>query len=226
MKKILIALMMLCSICAVAQDVIVKTDGSTIVCRVQDLTTTEVVYKKWGDLNGANYVMNLNDVSAINYENGRKDQLSTMNNKYAPGNQNDGFWRMNDNTLVRMDQITNYQHKAKNAKILGRVFGGLSFGTGVVFALDAAGVTDIFDHEAKTSWIISGACFAGSVGFVFGGKSLSNYYHKKAMSLQSTALLQQEILFNNGSSLALGVDLLRDNTMNNNAWGMGLRYNF
>ena len=43
MKKILLALMLMCSIGAVAQDVIVKTDGSTIVCRVQNLTTTEVV---------------------------------------------------------------------------------------------------------------------------------------------------------------------------------------
>ena len=226
MKKFLLALMMLCSMCAVAQDVIVKTDGSTIVCRVQDLTTTEVVYKTWSDLNGANYVMNLKDVSTINYENGRKDQLSIMNNKYEPGNQNDGLWRMNDNALVRMDQITNYEHKAKKAKIFGWVCGGLSFSAGVVFALDAAGVTDIFGHKAKTGWIISGSCLAGSVGFVFGGNSLSNYYHKKAMSLQSTALLQQEISFNNGSSLALSVDLLRDNTMNNNAWGMGLKYNF
>ena len=63
MKKILLALMMMCSMCAVAQDVIVKTDGSTIVCRVQNLTTTEVVYKKWSNLKGPNYAINRSEVS-------------------------------------------------------------------------------------------------------------------------------------------------------------------
>lgn len=226
MKKILLALMLMCSIGAVAQDVIVKTDGSTIVCRVQNLTTTEVVYKKWSDLNGSNYVMNLNDVSAINYENGRNDQLFAMDNKYAPGNQNSGYGQLNDNALARMDLITDYQQKAKKIKVLGWICGGLSAGAGIVMALDAADVINIFGHEASTGWIISGTCFAGGVGLVFGGNALSNYYHNKAMSLQSTALLQQEVSFNNGSSLALGVDLLRDNTMKTDAWGIGLRYNF
>ena len=120
MKKFLLALMMLCSMCAVAQDVIVKTDGSTIVCRVQNLTTTEVVYKKWSDLNGYNYVMNLNDVSAINYENGRNDQLSKANNMYAPGNQNSGYGQLNDNVLARMDMITIIEVKQRKQS-----FGGL-----------------------------------------------------------------------------------------------------
>ena len=226
MKKILLALVMMCSICAMAQDVIVKTDGSTIVCRVQHLTTTEVVYKKWSDLKGSNYVMNLNDVNTINYENGRSDQLFALDNKYAPSNQNSGYGQLNDNALARMDMITDYQSKAKKSKILGYICGGLSFGAGVAFALDAAGVADIFNHKAGTGWLISGACFVGSAGFVYGGNILSNYYQKKAVSLQSTALLQQEISFNNGSSLALGVDMLRDNTMKTDAWGIGLRYNF
>ena len=226
MKKILLALMLMCSISAVAQDVIVKTDGNTIVCRVQHLTTTEVVYKKWSNLKGPNYVMNLNDVNTINYENGRSDQLFALDNKYAPSNQNSGYGQLNDNALARMDMITDYQSKAKKTKILGFICGGLSFSAGALFALDAAGIADIFDHQASTGWLISGACFAGSAGCVFGGNALSNYYHKKAMSLQSSALLQKEISFNNGSSLALGVDMLRDNTMKTDAWGIGLRYNF
>lgn len=226
MKKFIMALMTMCSICAVAQDVIVKTDGSTIVCRVQNLTTAEVVYKKWGDLKGSNYVMNLNDVSAINYENGKKDQLLTMNNKYAPGNQNSGLGLMNDNALTRMDMITDYEQKAKKAKTLGLICGGLSVGASLVFAMDAVGIVDIFGHEPTTSWLISGACVAGGAGFVFGGNALSNYYQKKAMSLQASSVFQQEFSFNNGSSLALGVDLLRDKTMKDNAWGIGLRYNF
>ena len=53
-----------------AQDVIVKKDGSTIVCRVIKFTESEIIYKKWSDLKGSNYVMDKSLASAINYENG------------------------------------------------------------------------------------------------------------------------------------------------------------
>ena len=61
MKQLLLFLFLLCSTGVFAQDVIVKKDGSTIVCRVVELTSSEIVYKKWSDLNGSNYVMNRAD---------------------------------------------------------------------------------------------------------------------------------------------------------------------
>ena len=48
-----------CSLSGNAQDVIVKKDGSTVVCRIVELTTTEAVYQKWNASNNYNYVMNL-----------------------------------------------------------------------------------------------------------------------------------------------------------------------
>ncbi len=59
MKQLLVFLLLLCSASVSAQDVIVKKDGSTIFCRVVELTDSEISYKKWSDLNGSNYVMNL-----------------------------------------------------------------------------------------------------------------------------------------------------------------------
>ena len=75
MKQLLVFLFLLCAASVSAQDVIVKKDGSTIVCCVVELTSTEIVYKKWSDLNGSNYVMDRSDASAINYQNGRKENL-------------------------------------------------------------------------------------------------------------------------------------------------------
>lgn len=103
MKQILVLIMLLCSACGFAQDVIVKTDGSTIVCRVVELSSTEVVYKKWGDLNGSNYVMDRTMVSAINYENGKQSTLNEGENKYQPGNQSNGEQQYNDNALLQLD---------------------------------------------------------------------------------------------------------------------------
>jgi len=226
MKKLLLLLMLLCSTWALAQDVIVKTDGSSVLCRIVEVNSTEVVYKKWSDLKGSNYVMNRKDVSTINYESGKKEDISLLDNKYSPYNQNTGYGQMNDNALARMDAIMDYQKKAKKAKLSGWIVGGISAAVGVLFAADAAGVDIGFGCEPPMRLAISGLCIAGGVGCVLGGNAISNHYKKKAQMLQSTALLQQGIQFNDGSSLALGIDVIQDKTMNINTFGMGIRYNF
>lgn len=75
MKQFLIILLLLCSIGVFSQDVIVKKNGSTIVCRVIEVTSLDITYRKWNDLNGSNYVMNRADASVINYESGNKKIL-------------------------------------------------------------------------------------------------------------------------------------------------------
>lgn len=106
MKQVLALLFVLCSVSAWAQDVIVKRDGSTIVCRVVEVKGTEIVYKKWGDLEGSNYVMEKSAASAINYESGKRENFSEAENLYAPGNQNDGSQQMNDRALLMIDRET------------------------------------------------------------------------------------------------------------------------
>ncbi len=113
MKHLLVLLLLLCSASVSAQDVIVKKDGSTVVCRVVELTDTEITYKKWSDLNGSNYVMDRSLASAINYENGKKVNLSETTNLYRPNNQNDGTQQYNDRALLEMDAM-NAQNNNKN----------------------------------------------------------------------------------------------------------------
>lgn len=73
MKHLLVLLLLLCSMSVSAQDVIVKKDGSTVVCRVVEVTASEITYKKWSDLNGSNYVMDKSLASAINYQSGKRE---------------------------------------------------------------------------------------------------------------------------------------------------------
>ena len=125
MKQLLVFLLFLCSASAFAQDVIVKKDGSTIVCRVVELTDSEITYKKWSDLNGSNYVMDRSLASAINYENGKKVNLSEAINLYMPNNQNDGTQQLNDRALLRMDYAASKPlKKAKLLRIIG-IAGGI-----------------------------------------------------------------------------------------------------
>ena len=223
MKKILLALMLMCSISAVAQDVIVKTDGSTIVCRVQNLTTTEVVYKKWSNLKGPSYAINRSEVSIINYEKGRSDEMSpAVKNHYAPSNQSDGTWRMNDNALARMNDVTDYQKKAKIVKYCGYIGGGLIAGFGIVCGVQSATAK----YDSDRHYALAGGLMIGGAAVAVGGYFLSEHFKKKSDMMQVASLYEQEVSFNNGSSLAIGVDMLRDNTMKTDAWGIGLRYNF
>ena len=113
MKQLLVFLLLLCSASVSAQDVIVKKDGSTIVCRVIEVKGTEIVYKKWGDQNGSNYVMEKSAASAINYESGKRENFSEVESLYSPGNQNDGSQQLNDKALLMMDKE---EHKASNIK--------------------------------------------------------------------------------------------------------------
>lgn len=117
MKQLLVFLLLLCAASVSAQDVIVKKDGSTVVCRVVTLNATEIVYKRWSDLNGSNYIMDRSLASAINYENGKKEVLGEVQNQYTPGNQNDGVQQYNDRALLQMDFATSKpKKKDENAK--------------------------------------------------------------------------------------------------------------
>ncbi len=58
MKKTVFFLLLLSVVsCAFAQDVIVRTDGSTILCRVVSVGSDQVYYKKWSNLKGTTYTI-------------------------------------------------------------------------------------------------------------------------------------------------------------------------
>jgi len=228
MKQLLVMFMLLCSAAVFAQDVIVKKDGSTVVCRVVELTSSEIVYKKWSDLNGSNYIMSRSDASAINYENGKKVNLSEAGkNLYAPGNQNDGVQQMNDKALLQLDfTASNPYKKAKTLRTIGLVGGGaLLLGGGVVYA--------IFAHDAESDPDLYDILYyvsipAMSAGVIGGATCLiaAHNIKKKARLIQGLSLYQKEVKFKNGTALTPSVDFLRDQAHNTQTIGLGLHYNF
>ena len=56
-----------------AQDVIVKNDNSTIQCKVLKISNSEIEYKKWTNLDGPIYIVDIEDVLRINYQNGESE---------------------------------------------------------------------------------------------------------------------------------------------------------
>ena len=226
MKQLLVLLLLLCSMSVSAQDVIVKKDGSTVVCRVVDVTATEITYKKWSDLNGSNYVMDKSLASAINYESGKKDTFSQTESLYKPNNQNDGEQAMNDKALLRLDAALNNPYKkVKTLKTVGWISGIAGVCLGALFVnigLNAG------DEETKAGYcIIGGVLAAGGIGTSICCFVSAHKKQKQAdMYLQSSLLYHYNYKFDNGSSLSAGIDMLSDRTVGTNTVGLGLRYNF
>ena len=218
---------LLCTASISAQDVVVKKDGSTVVCRVVELTSSEIVYKKWSDLNGSNYVMNRSDASAINYESGKKVNLSEVENQYRPGNQNDGVQQYNDRTLLAVDYAARSPYKKiKTLRTIGWIGGGALVATGVV--IFAVYGSDEIDDALPFALPFIGAGVLGTTSTL-----LIAYHKKKKLEnrLYTTSIYQKKFNFSNGTSLSAGFDLLSTHTdtrrlFGNNTLGLGLRYNF
>ena len=223
MKQFLVFLFLLCAASVSAQDVIVKKDGSTIVCRVVELTDSEITYKKWSDLNGSNYVMDRSLVSAINYENGKKVNLSEATNLYQPHNQNDGVQQFNDRAVMRMDAIaSNFTNpKTKAMKTLGWIGTGVALvgGVGILICKKK------MDHGDWTKGQVCIGIAAAGTATAITGFLLASHY-KRQYEVQNLSIYEHEFNLYRNCPVIGSIDILRDNCTGEKSLGLGVRYNF
>lgn len=203
-----------------AQDVIVKKDGSTIVCRVIEFTESEIIYKKWSDLKGSNYVMDKSLASAINYENGKKVNISEMSNLYMPQNQNTGEQQFNDKTLLALDYQRNnsdIHQKAKTLKTIGWIGGSALVCVGIGLIIDCPDSEDLLPPI-----ILMGCGVIGTTACLLKAHS----YEKQYERLQTSAIYQQDFILPNNSTLHAGLDMISDRSRGEKTFGLGLCYKF
>lgn len=235
MKRILLLMMLMCSVSAWAQDVIVKRDGTAVVCRIVNVSSLEIVYKKWTDLQGPNLVMSIADAASITYENGEKKTFDApAANVATPTVQNTiGQQTMSDDALLKMagkPELTpqqKYDKRAKKLKIAGWVIGCslLSGGVAMMAVSPFANEHDYIELGYLIPGAIASACgIATTSAFLIRAHNLT----KKASqyTVQSAPLYQQNFTFKNSTSLSTGIDILKDNTRHNPTLGVGLTYNF
>lgn len=223
MKHWLFLMLFCCAVCVSAQDVIVKKDGSTVVCRVLEVKSSEVVYKLWAAQKGSNYIMDLSLVSSINYESGKKESFTKIaENKYSPYNQSNGERQINDNALLVMDMGSKVNpKKAKRLKIAG--YSGAAI-TGIGTILVSIGGYDGDDPELVTGAFLMPAGAVIAIPCLWKGYKMSREYKR----IQNYALYRQDFKFKNGSSIRPSIDMLKytDKGFNTQTIGMGLSYNF
>jgi len=86
MRKVaLIFILLSVSLMTMAQDVIVKKDGTTVLSKVLEISSTEIKYKQWSNQDGPLYSINRSEVVSINYQNGTVEQISSENKNNSNG---------------------------------------------------------------------------------------------------------------------------------------------
>jgi hypothetical protein len=66
-----------------AQDVLTKKNGDDIKAKVLEVTTTEIKYKRFEDLNGPTFSLLKSEVLIVRYENGTKDVFNDIQTSSA-----------------------------------------------------------------------------------------------------------------------------------------------
>lgn len=230
MKKLLLFLMLLSATNAFAQDVIVKKDGSTIVSRVLKITSTEVEYKKFSNLNGPTYTILKSEVQSINYENGEKETFgsaSTASQTQLPytisNPQNLNSQPLSDKQLLNIaEESFKYDKKIKRLKIAGWTAGAALTAGGIVIMCCNIG------RDRDPALIIPGTILMAS-GITTTTLCLVRANKLKQQSLYSihtTPIFQYEMALHNGSKLLTGINLINDSRLQTQALGLGINYNF
>lgn len=207
----------MCSTSVFAQDKIVKKDGANIACRVVELKDSFVIYKKWTELNGDDYMMSRSDISAIHYADGKTVNLSEVNSMYKPGNQNDGTQQYNDRALLALDAASQKNSSGK-LKTISWIGGAILATGGVITFLAGGGVSE--------NNIVGAGLGIGAVAWTTTFLLLSNHEKKKASRFDSLSIYQHDFNLPNGFSLSVGLDMINDHLVGEKTLGLGMRYNF
>ena len=77
MKKTLaIIMLLLASSVIYAQDIITKKDGTDIQAKVTEVGESQIAYKKFSNLEGPTYIMDISDILMITYQNGEREMYN------------------------------------------------------------------------------------------------------------------------------------------------------
>ncbi|HTL83061.1 MAG TPA: hypothetical protein VL651_15215 [Bacteroidia bacterium] len=85
-KPLLFLFFVILSLGAFAQDTLYKTDNTKIACKVTEIGSTEIKYKKWDNQDGPVYSVDKSDVRRIVYANGTSEMITQDQYAVAPTN--------------------------------------------------------------------------------------------------------------------------------------------
>lgn len=117
MKINVIICLLLSTISAFAEDIIVLNNGNIIKAIVLDISNAEISYKKVSNPNGPTYHIDIVDVMSINYENGEKDmfekQQSVLNGRMHNTQYIESIPSVENEALVALYNKSTLRHKKR-----------------------------------------------------------------------------------------------------------------
>lgn len=243
MKRLLFLLMWLMASYAMAQDVIVMRDGTSILSKVLEITPTEVKYKKYSNLDGPTFTVLKTDILVINYENGEKETFETPENLPATAGSTTDLKSFSYEELGNLKEeaeiqksLNSLNKKCKRIKIIGWTVGGLLVGAGLIMTIGGA-TTGGEIYNAQTGsyeTYVEGGLIGAGVGLLIGGAAVTTgclirankLKNKGVVSINSAPIYQHDFQLKNGNMLTAGVDVLSGNHLHEKTLGLGLRYSF
>lgn len=232
MKKVFSMLMLLClTMTAVAQDIVVKKDGTTIKAKVTEVSRTEIKYKRFDNLNGPVYTISIAELLAINYENGNTESFNGATQSTF-GSATNGERNLTDSQLVSLYKNQNEKptkiitskelyNKGRKLRNIGYIVGGVGVLCGaVIITFEAMGENE--DDYRGWQLATTGTFLAGGLTCIL----IGNNKMKQASAIQSLALYQQEIPLGNNKTLAAGPSILKNNLTKEYSCGISLCMNF
>lgn len=229
---------------AMAQDVIVMKDQTTVMSKVLEITKTEIKYKKWDNQDGPTYYISPLEVLKINYENGEVESFSetTSNQQNSKPQKTEylnsymtksGGWLylngrpLSDNEIRNLVGLEGYQQYLKGRK-LGQ--------TGII--LDAIGGASIlvalamrlFNSDLNTlgpSAINTPAFKTYITAYVIGGASLGTGLLVGIFGSEKLEKVAETYNNKHGNSYSLNISpslLQYEIPQSQNNYGLGLTF--
>lgn len=225
MKKLISIMLCFCvSMIAMAQDVIVKKDGSTILSKVLEVSDTEVKYKKFSNLEGPTYTIKVKELQAINFQNGEKESFQAKTtldehkstSSYIPNNEIPPL-------DIRIDKGIKESNMLQRQKLLASAKGWRTAG-GVIVVLGLAGELACIIFTDMPVWIpITGGLAVMSVGVAF--RHIGNHKETAAEAINISHIYKHDFNIGNGN-LSAGIDMMNDHIRSERALGIGVSYSF
>lgn len=206
MKKTLTALttliITLLSTLCYSQDIIELNNGEEIESKVTEVLSKEIKYKKFNNLDGPTYTINIGKVIMIRYENGEKELFSKTSNNFEKLDISSGFYKgSNKLTKKEFKEILSTNQKAYDEYKSGNLVKTL----GLIIALPSSAYLgwSIGQGNVESEMLIAGGLgLAGGFLAVIGGNSMI----KKSIKTYNNSHQNVSYEFrpnSNGISLAL-----------------------
>lgn len=242
-RLLLIVVSLLCAVTASAQDILVKSDGTALKVKVQEIGETVVKYYRYDNLTGPLYTIPISSILSITYENGTTETFGKATSpaaqtQTAPGTnltpQNPGGY--NENELYRIANqmgsgysLTSWEQYMTRAKKYRKIgwYGGAAFA--VAGCITSMVLSAAYWDEFGYFFPIYGvpAIGAGAIWCLAWNLAANNQIKKAKMAMAYSVPVMEWNLLNAGSSsLSASVNLMGNNLMQHRSYGLGVGLNF